>query len=70
MERKLRQLFDYQKFHRNPRLEAMLSEAEGRSSVIEDDALEMVSAAGDPFAKTHGSDSAFLPPDKKGWKRP
>lgn len=50
MEKKLRQLFDYQKFQKNPRLEAMLSEAEGRyDSGLSDDDLELVSAAGDGF---------------------
>ena len=49
MEKKLKAMFDYQKFARNPRLEAMLSEAEERyDSSVSDDMLELVSAAGDP----------------------
>lgn len=48
MEKKIKQLFDYQKFSRNPRLDAMLAEAEGRYAAVDDDALEMVSAAGEP----------------------
>lgn len=48
MEQKLKRLFDYQKFQKNPRLEAMLTEAEGRyQGSLSDDALELVSAAGD-----------------------
>ena len=47
MEQKLKRLFDYQKFARNPRLDAMLSEAEGRyDHAVSDDDLELVSAAG------------------------
>jgi len=47
MEQKLKRLFDYQKFQRNSRLEAMLAEAEGRCAEVDDEALELVSAAGD-----------------------
>lgn len=48
MEQKLKRLFDYQKFARNPRLDAMLAEAEGRyAGGLSDDDLELVSAAGD-----------------------
>lgn len=48
MEQKLKRLFDYQRFQKNPRLEAMLSEAEGRyDHAVSDDDLELVSAAGD-----------------------
>lgn len=48
MEKKIKQLFDYQKFSRNPRLDAMLAEAEGRYNALEDDDLALVSAAGEP----------------------
>ena len=47
MEHKLKRLFDYQKFQRNSRLEAMLAEAEGRCAEVDDEALELVSAAGE-----------------------
>lgn len=54
MEQKLKKLFDYQKFQKNPRLEAMLSEAEGRyDSGLSDDDLELVSAAGTGFMVNH-----------------
>lgn len=50
MEQKLKRLFDYQKFQNNPRLEAMLQEAEGRyAGSLSDDDLELVSAAGEPI---------------------
>jgi len=48
MEQKLKRLFDYQRFQKNSRLEAMLAEAEGRyADGLTDEALELVSAAGD-----------------------
>lgn len=54
MEQKLKRLFDYQKFQRNSRLEAMLAEAEGRCAEVDDEALEVVSAAGDDSLIEHG----------------
>lgn len=54
MEKKLRQLFDYQKFQNTPRVENMLSEAEARyEGSLSDDDLELVSAAGDGFLMNH-----------------
>lgn len=51
MEQKLKRLFDYQKFQKNPRLEALLSKAEGRyEGALTDDDLELVSAAGDSIS--------------------
>jgi hypothetical protein len=52
MEKKLRQLFDCQKLVRNPRLDAMLGEAESRCHALEDDDLGLVSAAGDVLDNT------------------
>ena len=54
MEQKLKKLFDYQKFQRNSRLDAMLAEAEGRCAEVDDDALELVSAAGDDSLMEYG----------------
>ena len=54
MEQKLKKLFDYQKFQRNSRLDAMLAEAEGRCAEMDEDALELVSAAGDDSLMEHG----------------
>jgi len=54
MEKKLHRLFDYQKFQRNTRLEAMLAEAEGRyDRGVSDDDLEQVNAAGEGFLMNH-----------------
>ena len=47
MEQKLKRLFDYQRFQKNSRLDAMLAEAEGRCAEVDDEALELISAAGD-----------------------
>lgn len=45
MEQKLKRLFDYQKFPKNPRLEAMPTDAEGRyEGSLSDDDPELVSA--------------------------
>ena len=48
MERKLKQLFDYQKFQRNVQLGAMIAEVESRyENGISDENLAFVSAAGE-----------------------
>ena len=48
MERKLKRLFDYQKFQRNVRLGAMVAEVESRyENGISDEDLAFVSAAGE-----------------------
>ena len=52
MEKRLKWLFDYQRFARNPRLDAMLVEAEGRCAAIDDEDLAMVSAAGESNSRT------------------
>lgn len=58
MEEKLKKLFDYQKFEKNPRLEKLIEESEARYKAAElsDESLEMVSAAGEASAilKKHG----------------
>lgn len=62
MERKLKKLFDYQKFARNPRLDAMLAEAERRCDrALDDNDLEFVAAAGD---STEGVPYNLLKPIK------
>lgn len=48
MEKKLKKLFDYQRFEKNPRLEALIQETESRySAELSDDDLLMVAAAGE-----------------------
>ena len=54
MEQKLKRLFDYQRFQKNSRLDAMLAEAEGRCAEVDDDALKLVSAAGDDSLMEYG----------------
>ena len=54
MEQKLKRLFDYQRFQKNSRLDALLAEAEGRCAEVDDDALELVSAAGDDSLMEYG----------------
>lgn len=55
METKLHQLFDYQRFQNNARLAEIISDVENRyNCALEDNALELISAAGDP-AMTHGN---------------
>lgn len=46
-ERVLKRLFDFQKYEKNPRLERMIREAEGDATVLSDDELSRVSAAGE-----------------------
>ena len=54
MEQKLKRLFDYQRFQKNSRLDAMLAEAEGRCAEVDEDALELVSAAGNDSLMEYG----------------
>lgn len=48
MERKLKAIFDYQKFEKNPFLEKLVSETENRyAKELSDDDIGFVNAAGD-----------------------
>lgn len=48
MERKLKMLFDFQKYHENERLAKMIAKAEqSLECELDDDALSYVSAAGE-----------------------
>ena len=44
MESRLKSLFDFQRFEKNPRLDAMLAEAEARYAAVSDDDLEKYGA--------------------------
>ena len=47
MDKKLKQLFDFQKFEQNPRLTTMIEDVEKSvADVLTDDELDKVSAAG------------------------
>ena len=51
MEKLLAGLFDFQRFEREPALERVLQDTEARyfSQELSEDALRMISAAGDPI---------------------
>ena len=56
MEEKLKQLFDYQRFARDPHLEKLIDAAEsGDCRALGDDELTLVNAAGEPtgYQKPH-----------------
>lgn len=55
MEKLLTGLFDFQRFERNPDLQSLIDEVEGRYGVTEvtDDELEMLAAAGDPLGQEY-----------------
>lgn len=60
MEKKLHHLFDYQKFQKNSRLDAILSEAEKRyADGLSDADLELVSAAGGSQLMLHTDSIAY-----------
>ena len=46
-EQKLKKLFDYQRFEKNPRLKQMINAAEGDIEELPDEALFFVNAAGE-----------------------
>ena len=49
MEEKLRSLFDFQRFEKNPRLESIISQTAGKQAVeLSDEMLLLVNAAGEP----------------------
>ena len=53
MEKKLKKLFDYQRFEKNERLEKIIKETESRyGGELSDDELSFVNAAGEPTAPT------------------
>ena len=53
MEAKLKKLFDYQRFSHDPRLDRLIAETEARQETeLDDDALELVSAAGEVEGRT------------------
>ena len=50
MTKKLKLLFDYQRFEAHPRLEALIRESEDRlGKALTDESLSAVNAAGEPF---------------------
>ena len=51
MEKKLKQMFEYQRFAQNPRLEAIIRAAEDGARELSDDDLSAVNAAGDQVVR-------------------
>lgn len=50
MENKLKQMFDYQKFEGNERLQKVIDSTQSKfGTKLEDDDLEMINAAGSPI---------------------
>lgn len=50
MEKKLKILFDYQKFKGNKKLAALIEDTESRyATELSDDEISLVAAAGEPF---------------------
>lgn len=48
MEKKLKSLFEFQRFEKNSQLEALIADTHARSAqALSDDALDFVNAAGD-----------------------
>ena len=72
METKLKKLFDYQRFEKNPELEKLIAETESRSqSALSDDDLSLVSAAGEPYPDPKDDeDRDFSSPTLSRTKRP
>lgn len=57
MERKLKSLFEYQRFEKNEDLEAIIKETENRYNFeLSDEDLFYVSAAGNPFEQNAKKD--------------
>ena len=54
MEKLLTGLFDFQKFEADPTLQRLIDEVEGRLTIEElsDDALSLLSAAGNPYSQS------------------
>lgn len=52
MDKKLKALFDYQKFKGNKKLERLIVETESRyAKELSDDEMSIVSAAGEPLSR-------------------
>ena len=65
MEKKLKKLFDYQRFERNERLEKLISETESRyAKNLSDDDLSFVNAAGEPVTSgAINNENSTIEPD-------
>ncbi len=57
MEKRLKHLLDYQKFARNPKLQAVIDSAHKQSRELIPDDAALVSAAGAPYYKPTNDDA-------------
>lgn len=67
MERRIKNIFDYQRFSSNLRLSAMIADVEQRyaelsSSELSDDDLDFVNAAGDLYRSEEDQDDELNKP--------
>ena len=68
MEKKLKKLFDYQRFEKNERLEKIIKETESRyEGELSDDDLSLVNAAGEINSGKVEVDSSFGAAGIGGW---
>ena len=49
MEKRIKKIFDFQRFSPDPRLTEMIADVQKRYAELNDEDLEMVAAAGEPF---------------------
>ena len=61
IEKKLTELFDFQRFENDTALQEIIDEVEGRYVEMSDDELEMLSAAGDPYTRLLDHDKGEEP---------
>jgi len=62
MEKLLTELFDFQKFEKEPALQSVIGEVDARyfCAELSDGELDMLSAAGDPFSQPPGPKESDL----------
>ena len=71
MERMITNLFDFQRFKQNTRLENIIQDAEGRyDNALCDDDLEWVSAAGEASPQPKPPDTVLANPADPGETKP
>ena len=69
MENKLKKLFEYQRFEKNAKLDAMIAQTRARyDAALSDEDLEMVAAAGEVNELDKAPEDG-TPPERYGGKR-
>jgi uncharacterized phage-associated protein len=59
LEKRIKNIFDFQRFSPDERLSAMITKVQNRYMQLSDEDLEMVAAAGDPFQKQESAENAW-----------